>query len=302
MKRSETPMKIWVVVLVVFIGIQSFFYFFEKRINTRSLELLNPITSEAINDLKKPDSIPSKKVVIIGSSLVGLGVGNEDETTISVKVKPNYLIKLTKIWKGRDPYVEFVEKDKLFKKLKKIHPNLICIQSELVAIDLYPKNNFNNILRNLTDYTYYSKLRIYYVLDQLNIYKKTNTQIKPLNVDFVNNYDTINYEPKLRAIKKIDDIKFAFNDLKDLQNAGIKVVILDLPRPKKVEEKIYTTTFNTNLKKLLDFYKKEFNMDYWKYSGKPLYYKHFMDGGHMNKNGSEIYTNWLTEKINKDLN
>lgn len=302
MRKIETPLKIWVYIIFIFIGIQSIVSFFGKKIGSQSLILPNNEIYESINDLKQPDStIELKKIAVIGSSLVSYGIGVRGQNTISLSTKTNNLIKLTKIWKIGNPYVEFVKKDKLLKILKEIHPDLICIQSELVAVDIFKKDEFNYLLSNLTDYSYHNKLRIYSILNYLNIYKKKYNKFNLKSDVFSKSYDTINYTPAIRTAKKISDIEFAFNDLKELRNAGIKVVILDLPRPKKVEDEIYTKEFSTELKGILNLYKRKFDMDYWPYTGQPLYYKDFKDGGHMNEKGRRIYTNWLKEKIIKEI-
>ncbi|WP_316839183.1 hypothetical protein [Pedobacter gandavensis] len=301
MKTNGPPLKVWFYFFFAFFAFQIIVYCYVKP-KIKKVSYSDDKTMEsALKDLKSSDE-KSIKVVIIGSSLVGCGVECREEMNSAISSQKAPLVHLTKVWGSGDPYFRMIENDKLLDKLIEIRPDLICFQTELVAVNFdIVDPNLTGLNQSLIITSLYNKMAINYLRQNPDANKnvpRNGQQCVPDREDI--KMDTTNYKPINRSVKKHNDIKFAFNDLKKLQRAGIKTVIVDLPKPVKVEEKFFNTPFMGQLQQVLDMYQQQFGIEYWKYTGQPMYYRHFIDGGHLNKSGRHIYTEWLLEKIKQE--
>jgi hypothetical protein len=119
--------------------------------------------------------------------------------------------------------------------------------------------------------------------------------------DKYTNIDTLNQTIRERDIKNMEDIRYTFDDLELLKDAGIKVVIIETPFPFQIEKQLQSEVFKKDLQGFKAEFKNKFNIDYWEYTGSTLYYKHYTDGGHLNPEGREIYTEWLLNEIQNEL-
>lgn len=301
MNTNGPPLKVWLYFFCAFFAFQIIVYCYVKPKNKKVSYSDDQSMESALQDLKASDE-KSIKVVIIGSSLVGRGVECREEMNSAISSQKAPLVHLTKVWASGDPYFQMMEKGKLLKKLIEIRPDLICIQTELVAVNLdHVNQNLTVLNQSLINISVYNKMAINYLRQSFGAEKNVSGDDQQCILDGeAIAMDTINYKPINRSVKKINEIKFAFNDLKKLQRAGIKTVIVDLPRPVKVEEKVFNAHFFGQLQQVLGMYQQQFGIDYWKYTGQPMYYRHFIDGGHLNKTGRHIYTEWLLKKIKQE--
>ena len=287
-KKTAPPIKVWIWLGISYLTIQSIilYFYFEKPsiLQTSILSYkLSKIKSKFENDRNK-----TYKVVVIGTSLTGCGIKYTNKKNI----------KITKIWFSGDPFKSLIKNTQLIENLVLLKPDLICFQSEILTTNLNSRDNF--ILKKIKKISEINQQLIY------DIKLKTNT-IDSLKLGFknpvyiYNDLDTINHKLALKKIKKKSDLKYFFNGLSMLKQANIKMSIIDIPRPKKINDVFFSQTYNNNLKELLARYKKELDIDYWNYTGKTMYYKHFIDGGHLNNTGSNIYTKWLSNKIESSI-
>lgn len=238
--------------------------------------------------------VESYKVVAIGSSLFGHGIKCTNKLLTASNQHKKINLQLTKIWFSGDPFKELIENTELIEELVLLKPDLICFQTELPTINLQKTDNFllkkiNNLSRInrkfIDDLTFKD--------DQIDSVKYGCNPIIYKNLKI----DTLNIIPMNRVVKEISNLKFAFNGLLTLKKAKIKMKIVDIPRPQKIDININSETFENNLQELLKAYKQDLDIEYWKYTGNPMHFKHFVDGAHLNEEGSEIYTKWLIEKI-----
>ena len=109
------------------------------------------------------------------------------------------------------------------------------------------------------------------------------------------------YKPVERFVKNNTEVQFVVEQLKILKKAGIKVVLVDIPRPQQVEKIMYTEPFRSDLTACLNIYQHEIDVPLWRYTGRPMYFKYFFDGGHLNKEGRHLFTTNLLEKIIKEM-
>ena len=235
-------------------------------------------------------------VIIIGSSLVGNAVECPDEIVRTLANYKTRNILLKKIWQPHDQFQYFISNKNLINELLLIKPDLVCIQTELAAIryeetEKFFYTDFQDYLQNLT--TENST-----ILKDLFINEKLKPIICEDNfIDYEVLTDSLNYLPAKRYCKKKEEIQFAFEGLNKLTNAGIKIVLVDIPRPQQVEKIMYTQTFSKELNLLFDMYQQKFGIEHWRYTTRPMYFKDFYDGGHLNKGGRHLFTKDLLEKI-----
>lgn len=294
MKIQTTPLKIWGWVSVIFIITQSVLvlFFFKAKVDLNNNEDYYNQINYMHQEFRKNNSY---KVIIIGSSLIGHGVACSDEITTYLSSKKNVNINLLKIWDSNDPLNKFINLN-LIEEIIKAKPDLVLFQTELAAI------NFTKNKQWIQKVSFINKSIIRYIfsLKQGNKYSSKN-RFCPKNIDIQFEYDTIKHIPQKRKVKPINDLHFVFNGFKRLQKEGIKTVLIDIPRPVQSEKIIYTKPFNEQLHKLFNVYYNNFGITHWNYTGAPIYYKHCIDEGHLNKKGRNIYTEWLLAKIEKEI-
>jgi hypothetical protein len=297
MKINVPPLKIWVWVVVSFFLFQLFVIgYYDKHKKSSEGDSwfssqLQDIKSDFINKTKT-----TYNVIIIGSSLVGNGVECPDEIAGTLAEYKTRNILLKKIWQPYDQLQYFISNKNLINELLVIKPDLVCIQTELAAIRYEETEKFF-----YTDFEHYLQN---IATENSTIFKGlfSNQELKSVRcadnfIDYEVLTDTLNYIPAKRYCKKKEEIQFAFEGLKKLTDAGIKIVLVDIPRPQQVEKIMYTQTFSEQLNSLFDMYRQKFGIEHWRYRTRPMYFKDFHDGGHLNKGGRHLFTKDLLEKI-----
>lgn len=255
--------------------------------------------SNQIQDIKSATLNKGKNtcnVIIIGSSLVGFAVGCPDEIAAASSNYKTKHISLKKIWQSGDRLKYMVEHKNLIQELLRLKPDLICIQTELAAIrfkeiDKYFYSEFEKYLEDL------ARKNITIFKDIFMLDKFTYTKCQEFYFLSEVAKDTLAIIPSKRFVKELADVEYLRSGLKALINAGIKIVILDIPRPRKTALKVYTSSFIQQLNPMLDFYQKEFGIAHWAYSGRDVYYSDTIDGAHLNEKGRQLFTSYLLQKI-----
>lgn len=295
MKTQNTPLRFWIYTASFFIIIYLVFnIYYEKnksKINKHQLNYFSNELNHISQKLKNSDN--NYNVIIIGSSLIGHGIPCSENIYKYSKLN----ITLNKLWSPGDPIKKKQLNHKTTNQLIKTKPDLVLIQTELTAIKLqYNERLVQHLfLQKITEFS--SKINS--MLDYFLIVPKDYTRC-PKNLNVQSKTDTLSYTPKKRIIKNIDNLKNLSTIFNQLNAAGIKTVIVDIPRPISTEKEIYTASFNKELQKLLNIYKQEYEVEHWNFTGPDMYYKHFIDDGHLNENGRDIYTEWLLNKIEKE--
>lgn len=301
MKVNIPPIKVWIWVGLAFCLFQLIVIIYYNKTNNGTEG--DRWFSSQLNDIKSDFTTKSKStynVIIIGSSLVGNAVECPDEIVNTLANYPTKNILLKKIWQPHDPFESLITKKNLINELLLIKPDLVCIQTELAAlryeeIETFFYTNFQNYMQDLA-----SKNATIFK-DFLNRYESDFINCEDNFIDYEVVADTLKYIPAKRYVKTDTEIKFAFEGINKLIGAGIKVVIVDIPRPQKVEHIMYTKSFLKELNLLFEMYQRKFGIEHWSYSGRPMYFRDFHDGGHLNKEGRHLFTKDLLGKIVKEI-
>lgn len=289
--KSYLSIKHWIVVLLGVCFAQTvlhltYLYYKEKH------RPFDPIFNY-IKDAVLEDHKTSKRVLFFGSSLIGQGLPCPDDTIFNTK---NGALPITifKIWKSEDPFNELFGSDKYLENIIDLKPDLICIQTELAAVNLNWLAFETNFLKNRSIENRSLKQLMLQPKEPLLDISKYCNPIKTIEIE---PFDTVDLNIGSRNIKTLEEITKAFPVLKALKDAHIKIVIVDIPRPHSVENMFKTAVYSNNLNRCLDEYKSVLNIDYWAYDGQKMYYKDFMDRRYLNETGKNSYMKWLLQTI-----
>ncbi len=181
-----------------------------------------------------------------------------------------------------------------------LKPDLVCLQTEFAAIgfkeiEKYFYTDFQKYVQTLA----FRNTRL--VKDIFKKGKVDYIKCEDNFIDFEVVEDSMKYKPVERFVKNNTEVQFVVEQLKILKKAGIKVVLVDIPRPQQVEKIMYTEPFRSDLTACLNIYQHEIDAPLWRYTGKPMYFKYYFDGGHLNKEGRHLFTKNLLHKIIKEM-
>ncbi len=100
----------------------------------------------------------------------------------------------------------------------------------------------------------------------------------------------------LKEVQSPEDLGYFHPVLQKFKNNDIKVFTIDIPRPVQTQRVYDTGSFRLNRAKLIDFYRDSFDVQHLGYD-RDLDYNYFMDQGHLNTQGQEIYSLWLYDML-----
>jgi len=322
MKRQALSLKVWIGVILIFIVFQylSRLYFEEKIFYPRdSTSLSDGHFYRLERDFQNTNS-DVLKVAVLGSSRVAKGIECPDDVKNILIEKGKPTIQLNKIWESFDPFEIFVKQKDFLKRLIPLQPDLICIQAEMLAIQMPISVDKTNMpiaqkFKKIWKLEYKGD-KEKYIPKKVKYQSKVNQELvytilhgnlfsqgkEPCTIqDNYANIDTLKQVYQEGIVKKLEDIKYTFDDLEMLKNAGIKVVIIDTPFPHQKQKAIHSPAFTNDLQNIKQQLKGRFDVEYWEYSGPEMYFRYYTDGGHLNPEGRTIYTDWLLDKIHKEM-
>jgi len=296
-RTSYLSIKQWIVVLLGVCFAQTtlhFTYLYYKEKQRPFDPVFDYIQEFLLNDDKN-----SKRVLFFGSSLIGQGLSCPNDTIFNTK-NGALPISIFKIWKSEDPFDELFGSEKYLKNIIELKPDLICIQTELAAVNLKWLAFETNLLKNISIENRGLK-QLIFQSEKKDL--DLTTYCNPKNIIHTNKNDTLNIDIGDRFIKTQDEISKAFPVLTALKKAHIKMVIVDIPRPYSIERQFKTENYSNALNRCINEYKTRFNIDYWTYDGQTMFHKDFLDRGHLNERGKTSYSKWFLKTLkNKAFN
>ncbi len=302
MNKKSAPLKIWLILTLVFFITESVFYFSKTSLDIKYGQIQRVYKKKqatlTVNYLKKNFNPDKKtfKVVVIGSSLSALGVNCNERLYFKEKFHKD--IEIFKVFSyGYRDNLKFLTRElQFFDLLANLKPDMVIFENDLLAFDLINKETeFKTYdLPALNKFIFQTLRNILLYLKKTNDY--TYEPCNPLEPEVIK---PLHYKINPRRIKTFEEIAFLHPYLNILNKSGTKLIFLDLPRPKIVEKEIHSGEQEKEFQKLLAKYTKSFNISYWKYT-RPLSFIYFIDHGHLNKQGRDIFSDWLIEKIAKE--
>ena len=303
MHKNVTPLKVWIGVISIFFITQILIYInIESDKKTSQLaSTFDMLYKEMEESFNSADSSVIK-IAVIGTSLTGHGISCSDDIRDYAQRNYGVNIELRKIFFLSDNFRYFVEKRELLKKLIQLDVDIIMIQTEALAVQLDYQSKKSqlplNIIRILSQ-----KNREFIQIGEKAQNEKNSylEECYPRSAfELPSTIDTLfDIKAKPRNIKSEKEVAFSFEDLKACKENGIQVIMLDFPRPYKVEQMARTPFFNKSLEKLAQEYQEEFGIEHWTFD-ETMYFNQFRDYAHLNATGREVFTTWLVDEIVKE--
>ncbi|PWJ35037.1 hypothetical protein [Sediminitomix flava] len=295
--KDRPSLKIWLWTIGLFVVWEIFaFSFYKLKLKEEILYFFTPQIQKITNDYALYQRGPEEplKVVVIGSSLFIHGIQDLESIAQYSRKTHGKTVQLHKIVQTGDPFKDFVTKYQLFEKLIELKPDLICIQTELAGIKLGGKKRKLKAVSKdenplFIKVVYASNVNMNVITHFTGLFESFDSNLKEL--------DTLNHTPSKRRVKSLEQLEYVLDSYAKLQEHSIKTVIVDIPKPKAVEDVVYTTSFRDSLAQFLEIHKERYGISHWNYNGPIMYYQHYIDYGHLNAKGRKIYTEWLVDKI-----
>lgn len=290
------PLIVWLIASGVFILLELLIY----RHSNREARL-NRIISQEITraeNYRQEKKGSCKVVVAIGSSLTGNALWAGSDFAGNSMEKWGKDIYMMALSGAADPGEMLIRDLNLTDRVLTLKPDLFMVQMELAAVKFEPLKT-----SSFPDYTPFlmelgsSNLdffKIFFLQQKIAAKFNLPEKDRPLAPQ-----DTMTLSGNLlkREIKTPEEIVYLTDALRRLREAGIPVLIYDVPKPYANERIIYSGLFKMQLDSMLNSLKTGYNADYLPYNGPRMYYRYFSDGGHMNTSGSNLFTDWLNAEL-----
>jgi len=98
----------------------------------------------------------------------------------------------------------------------------------------------------------------------------------------------------------MSDHKEVLSYLTKLQKKGVRVIMVQIPRPAATDQVLHRGAKEQAFLGLMNQYKQRYQMEYWSYPAL-LPYTYFYDLGHLNQRGRLLYSQWLYTKLEKEI-
>jgi len=291
--RQYPSLKTWLIAGLIFVSLFVVLHVLALKFNDDILQkkqkveaayLLRHVMQQARQDAK------DKRVVVLGSSLIGQGISCSEEFSDSSFRQ----IRLSKIFLNthRGVLKTFTEIHG-FDSLLLHPPDILLIEVDQLAYRIEQDQTLSErfstgavFLRNvkttaafgIANYRmpeYCGKIIHETIADTV---WETNTHWQPLTFN-----DHGEVHPYLQQLQKL----------------GVRLVMVHVPRPGVSEAAIHTGSREKEFLSVVQAYQQAYGMEYWNYPHL-LPFTYFYDQGHLNKRGRMLYSNWLYSKLEKE--
>jgi len=289
----SASLKSWlctlIIVVIVLISFNIFFYHPKNFIKTRIRLKEAIVKNNTLNE-----SEPS--IVFLGSSLTRFGL--ESDIAIATKLFKNKHQKFHVLKVAiEDLDNKIVEKIKFFEYITKNPPAYLFIESNNLNLEIdQPEIQFY-IKSSLDNMANFSKNIVGIAVNE-DVDFDLDPSIKgPFYKD---KFDTLDYCRLLlvkTVVRKFAQNKIANKAYSELIRRNTKIIFLDIPYSKGIEENYIDKNQKNELKNLLKQYKNNYGIECWKYPN-VIRNHYYIDGGHLNYKGAKIYSEWFCNKFN----
>lgn len=303
MFEDVPPLKVWAFPAIVAFSLLFLFLSYSYSPYgpyARVLENCNKSLADALIENNTRDT-SAISVVILGSSLTERALLDPKEIEDSIfdltKRKTNVLRVAINFMD-----MELAERINFFGYLSKYPPQYLFIEnfgmnlvdevsSPLpVAIDaalLHLRNLIRSKMGLGSHDNYYTK---WYTFD---------TKPLPENDFYTDKFDSMTFkslQTKKCVVRKVSQNKIANSAYDTLLKMNTKIIFLDMPQSNKLLTNFLDKSSTADLKKLLEFYRQRYHIDYWQY---PVTMNDscFADGIHVNYRGAMKYQAWFVSQF-----
>ncbi|MBB64638.1 MAG: hypothetical protein CMO81_06195 [Waddliaceae bacterium] len=291
-KTQTAPIWVWVLSLSAFAAIMIPSAWFFVPLWESSFEELSRERLEAFS--QKNDK---PKVLAIGSSLLRCATVYDHEMEEKIKEEVGediYFLRLTRSASSFE-YTESLLEDFL-----QSGAQIILFEARSLFYEL-PQSSDSIPHHALMSHRYYLKQLILHGLSCKDAAKKRydgeqtrDRQAKNHSQQRLQEHCFI--ADQFRMMETIPENLQYF--LKEAQSKNIRIVILDIPRSKELNEHLYTE--NQKFRSMLTELQKEYALDLWSYPETPNLDELF-DWAHYGPEPRKRFCTWLSQQISKDL-
>ena len=299
MDKIVPPLKIWIYVAsTVVLGFSIIFLYCYLKYPSRNV--MSQAYIEGLRYAIGADKrLNSRKVTIIicGSSLSSVAFPNITliEKKISDETKKVNILRIS--ISGLN--MEKAENSKSFDDIAESPPDYLFLEVNNLLINDMDKKSFSMLFalnRLMGDILY----EIHKTLGTKpnNDFEKMDPLIAQSFLS--GRFDSVIFKKALakkHEVRKFSDNKVMNDAFIRLREKKTKIIFLNFPRSSKLESVFLDDNRKREFGYLLTIYKKLYNIDCWTYPHF-LHDSQFIDGGHLNYKGSEIYLNWFCDKFN----
>jgi len=301
---SEAPsLRVWLFPLLVASLLVGSFLYYSYSSNGPYGQVVsqsNRNLEKALIDITQDTSAIS--IVILGSSLTQYAlidpVGLEDSISQLTNRKAKVLrVALNFMDMNLAQHIDF------FEYISKYPPNYLFIENFSFNLDhdgksaipeqidvalLQIRNLVRNALGQPAHDNYFTK---WYTFD-----------VKPLpDEDFyTHKFDSMTFKALLRSkesyVRQVSENSVANKAYEALMKSNARVVFLDMPLCTRFPHNFLGQQSTSELNKILEFYKTEYRVDYWRFPY-PMDISYFFDGAHLNSKGAMQYQKWFVSEI-----
>ena len=254
--------------------------------------------------IKETDSIGKKRhIVSIGSSIKRHAIYYDDEMNSFARQNGFDNFSFIRFVLGGAHLSQFYP---LFDHIIAANPDIVLFQSSLIA---YKKKFDKKHHDQIHSYRYFFKQYFRYSISFGTSFKKfrhNRQQQEPLSLRSIkkrqarrqtpSNLKRIIKERAKWSLSRIDEIPDKLDQfLKQATDAGIKVIILNLPRPEKIKAILPGT--EEEYKRLMKGYENNYQIHCLDYPYQ-LGLESFLDYNHMTPASRKIYSSWLLKQLN----
>ena len=247
------------------------------------------------------------RVIIFGSSLTAQGVLRDSffNQTFQRMGKP---IKVNRVFYA-GAFYKMLEDPDLLDYLEAVQPDLLCIEDQvffftpLPGLD-WPQTSLTQFHKNYVyNLNVLKHLLFPSVFPEQGFERQIDSTLTfdvkyPQADSVISHADSSRYDIKYRTVRKMRRTR-KFNRLVDrLTQNATDLVILNVPRPAKIENVYLTKRESQKKDRLLLAYQDRFDTEYWKFE-RSFPFRYYWDISHLNKYGQLAYSDWLLERIHQ---
>jgi hypothetical protein len=241
-------------------------------------------------------------IVILGSSLTQYALKDPTELEDSISQLTNKKVKVLRL------ALNFMDMDiaqhiDFFNYISKYPPKYLFIENFSFNLDhdgksgipqqidvalLHIRNLVRNAIGRPAHENYFMK---WYTFD-----------VKPLPEEdfYTHKFDSMTFKALLRSkgsiVRQASQNSAANSAYKALMKSNAKVIFLDMPMCNRFPPNFLDQQSTSELNKILNFYKTEYRVDYWRFPY-TMDISLFFDGAHLNSKGAMQYQKWFVSEI-----
>ncbi len=256
----------------------------KKKQRIEATHLLKHVTQQMGQETKKT------KVVVLGSSLIGQGVSCSEELDTAF-----HHISLSKIFLNTHLGVLETFMDvNVFDSLLLHPPDILLIEVDQLAYHIEQDQTVPEFLS--TGALFLKNLKTTAAFGIAN-YRMPEYCGKIIQENIIDSSLTTNVNWHVLSFHDHPEVK---PYLKKLRAAGVKILLIQIPRPGATDRILHSGEKEKELLKVVELYKHNYQMSYWNYPDY-LPFSYFYDKGHLNKKGRLLYSKWLYAKLEKEI-